>query len=68
MGDVREDIAAIDGDVVETRESLEAELDDLRAEVSALSAELDRIGSIEREIEELQRFRDRVNSAFGPGE
>ena len=68
MGDVREDIAAIDGDVVETRESLEAELDDLRAEVSALSAELDRIGEIEREIEELQQFRDRLNSAFGPGE
>jgi peptidoglycan hydrolase CwlO-like protein len=68
MGDVREDIAAIDGDVVETRESLEAELDDLRAEVSALSNELDRIGDIEREIEELQQFRDRLNSAFGPGE
>ena len=68
MGDVREDIAAIDGDVVDTRESLEAELDDLRAEVSALSNELDRIGSIEREIEELQQFRDRLNSAFGPGE
>ncbi|WP_336021732.1 hypothetical protein [Halobellus salinisoli] len=66
MGDVREDIAAIDGDVVDVQESLEAELDELRAEVSALSADLDRIDSIEAEIEELQTFRDRLNNAFGP--
>ena len=56
----------IDGDVLDVRESLEAELDELRADVAALSSDLDRIDAIESEIEELQTFRDRLNDAFGP--
>ncbi|MFB6090621.1 MAG: hypothetical protein ABEJ97_06135, partial [Halobellus sp.] len=67
MGDVREDIAALDGDVVDVRETLEAEIDDLRRDLSELSAELDRVESIEEDIRTLKEFRDRLNSAFGPG-
>ena len=63
---VREDVAAVDADVEGVREELTAEVEDLGAEVSALSDELDRVESIEAEIEELQAFRDRLNSAFGP--
>ena len=40
---------------------------DLRAEVTALTDELERVDTIEAEIKELQTFRDRLNSAFGPG-
>ena len=67
LGEVREEVSAVDADVTDARESLSADVAGLRAEVSALTDELERVDTIESEIEELQAFRDRLNSAFGPG-
>ena len=67
VGEIREEVAAVDADVADVRESLSADVADLRAEVTALTDELQRVDDIEAEIEELQAFRDRLNSAFGPG-
>jgi predicted nucleic acid-binding Zn-ribbon protein len=64
---VREDVSTVAEDVADAQESLSADVADLRAEVSALADELDRVDEVEAEIEELQTFRDRLNSAFGPG-
>ena len=60
-------VSAVGDDVTDTRESLSADIVDLRAEVTALTDELERVDTIEAEIKELQTFRDRLNSAFGPG-
>ena len=67
LGEVREEVSTVDADVADVRESLSADVADLRAEVTALTDELQRVDDIEAEIEELQAFRDRLNSAFGPG-
>ena len=67
LGELRADVSAVGDDVTDARESLSADIADLRAEVAALTDELDRVDTIEAEIEGLQTFRDRLNSAFGPG-
>ena len=67
LGEVREEVSTVDADVADVRESLSTDVADLRAEVTALTDELQRVDDIEAEIEELQAFRDRLNSAFGPG-
>jgi ABC-type transporter Mla subunit MlaD len=67
LGGLRADVSAVGDDVTDARESLSADIADLRAEVAALTDELDRVDTIEAEIEGLQTFRDRLNSAFGPG-
>jgi len=67
IGEVREEVSAVAEDVADAQESLSADVADLRAEVSALTDELDRVETIESDIEELQTFRDRLSSAFGPG-
>ena len=67
LGAVREDVSTVAEDVADAQESLSADVADLRAEVSALADELDRVDVVEAEIEELRTFRDRLNSAFGPG-
>ena len=67
LGAVREDVSTVAEDVADAQESLSADVADLRAEVSALADEFDRVDEVEAEIGELQTFRDRLNSAFGPG-
>jgi len=67
LGDTDEYVSQVDDDLREVRESLSADIADLRAEVTALTDELERIDAIEDEIADLQTFRDRLNSAFGPG-
>jgi predicted nucleic acid-binding Zn-ribbon protein len=64
---VRAEVSAVDDDLEEARTSLSADIADLRAEVTALTDELERLDAIESEIADLQTFRDRLNSAFGPG-
>ena len=67
LEELQADVAALGDDVTDTRESLSADIADLRAEVTALTDELERVDTIEAEIDDLQTFRDRLNSAFGPG-
>ncbi|GGJ00490.1 hypothetical protein GCM10008995_07910 [Halobellus salinus] len=67
LDEVREEVSAVDAGVADVRESVSADVADLRAEVTALTDALQRVDNIEAEIEELQTFRDRLNSAFGPG-
>ncbi|MBB6646352.1 hypothetical protein [Halobellus ruber] len=67
LEEVRAEVSAVDDDLEEARTSLSADIADLRAEVAALTDELDRLDAIESEIADLQTFRDRLNSAFGPG-
>ena len=70
IGDVATDMDDVVADVDETDTAV-SELDDevgvLREDLAALSDELGRIDAIEDDIEQLQAFRDRLNSAFGPG-
>jgi predicted nucleic acid-binding Zn-ribbon protein len=70
MGDVRADLADLDGDIVETREELEAEMDDLRADVGEdlrgdIDALRDDLEAVHSDIDELNEFRDRLASTFG---
>ena len=67
LGELRADVSAVGDDVTDARDSPSAGIADLRAEVAALTDELDRVDTIEAELEGPQTFRDRLNSAFGPG-
>ena len=67
LGELRADVSAVGDDVTDSRDSPSAGIADLRAEVAALTDELDRVDTIEAELEGPQTFRDRLNSAFGPG-
>jgi predicted nucleic acid-binding Zn-ribbon protein len=71
LGALDEEVTAVSEEVAETREAAEGLREEIDGRLEELSARVDDLddetGAHAEEIERLNEFRERLNSAFGPG-